>query len=197
MSEKNTKILRFEEAVNLEVKAEIDEIIENARKKAEAIISKAQSECSYKSEQTVISKARELKSNSELIVSQKSYNAEKQTVIFRTKLVDDFFGEIEEKLRDFVSGSKYRSWLEQTLCSLNEQRTFYDGVIIYARKADEQAVTELSKRFSAVSVKTDKSIKLGGISIFYPKESQYIDKTIDDAFRQQKEEFVNNPEMQL
>lgn len=197
MSEKNTKILRFEEAVNLEAKAEIDEIIENARKKAEAIVSKAQSECSYKSEQTVINKTRELKTNSELIVSQKSYNAEKQTVIFRNKLVDDFFSGIEEKLRNFVAGDKYKGWLEKTLCSLNEQKAFYNGVTVYARKADEQAVAELARKLPAVSVKTDKSIKLGGITVFYPNEGQYIDKTIDDAFRQQKEAFVNNPEMQL
>lgn len=197
MSEKSAKILRFEEAVNLEVNAEIEEIIESARKKAEEIISKAESECSYNSEQTVIGKARELKASSELIVSQKSFNAEKQTVIFRNKLVDDFFNEIEKKLTAFVQGDKYKEWLEKALASLSDEKAFYDGVIVYARKADEKTVEELLKAFPAVTVKIDKSIKLGGITVFYPNESQYIDKTIDDAFRQKKEAFVNNPEMQL
>ena len=197
MSKNNARLLRIEEAVNQEVQAEIDEIIEQAKAKADAIISKAESECSYKSEQTVISKARELKTSSDLVVSQKSYNAEKQTVIFRNKLVEDFFSGIEEKLIAFTESGKYKDWLSKAINALNDEKAFYDGVVLYARRTDEKIVTELSKAFPVVSVEADKSIKLGGVTVFYPNEGQYIDKTIDDAFRQQKEAFVNNPEMQL
>ncbi len=56
---------------------------------------------------------------------------------------------------------------------------------------------EVKRLYPKISVQADKNIKLGGVSVFYPSDSVYIDKTYDNSFQQQKAEFVKNAFMQI
>lgn len=197
MAENKDKLTRFEEAVNMEISAEIDNILENAKKQAEEIVTAADSEYSENSSTKISDSTKQIKSKMEHLVSQESFSSEREVLAFRNKLVEDFFAEISGKVIEFSSSVKYEAFLEKLLNELNSEKAFYKGVTVFVKPSDEQKAMQAAKKFNVLEVKTDKMIKLGGVSVFYPNESQYIDKTLDDAFRLQKEKFVNNPEMQL
>lgn len=196
MSDNIEKIGRFQEAINEEVSAEIDCLLGEAAKETEASLKKTEETVAEKYERIVADRTAQLQSERDGAVSRKSFSVNKETIAYRNKLVDGLFEEIRGEIAEYVKSDKYKAKLEATLAEMNGQLAFYDGVTVFAREEDAEAVAELAKPYG-VCVKTDKSISLGGLTAVYPKENRFIDKTLDDAFRASKESFVNNTELQL
>ncbi|MBD5114488.1 MAG: hypothetical protein HDT46_04690 [Ruminococcaceae bacterium] len=188
------KIARFEEAINSAAEAEINALIEAAKAKAAEAVACADEEYLERSYQLVSSEAKNIKRKLAHEVSQKSFETSKEIFAYRNKCVDEFFGDLAREIIEYSKTAEYNESLSEILSEIDGEKSFGDNAVIYVKSED---VEKVKKLYPSIKVQADKNIKLGGATVFYPDASIYIDKTYDNAFEQQKTEFVNNSFMQL
>ena len=197
MSDNTEKIGRFQEAINSAASAEIDRLVSEAAKEIEISLKDTEANLAEEYERVVAERTAQLQSERDRAISRKSFSVSKETIAYRSKLVDELFDEVYREITEYALSDGYKAKLKATLAEINGQFAFYDGVTVFAKDKDIETVAELVKAYNGVNVKADGNIRLGGITVVYPKENRCVDKTLDDAFRASKEGFVNNAELQL
>ena len=197
MSDNTEKIGRFQEAINSSAAAEIDRLVSEAAKEIEISLKDTEANLAEEYERVVAERTAQLQSERDRAISRKSFSVSKETIAYRSKLVDELFDEVYREITEYALSDGYKAKLKATLAEINGQFAFYDGVTVFAKDKDIETVAELVKAYNGVNVKADGNIRLGGITVVYPKENRCVDKTLDDAFRASKEGFVNNAELQL
>lgn len=188
------KAARFEEAINKEADAEINALLSKAREKAAEALASADSEYMEESSRQVSGETVKIKIQLDNSVSQKGFEALKDFLSHRSKCVDEFFDVLQKEIVDFSRTSEYEQRLKSIIAEINNERTITETSVVYVKADDAEKAKKLYPNFN---IKSDKNIKLGGATVFYPESSIYIDKTMDSAFAQQKTDFVNNEIMQL
>lgn len=188
------KIARFEEAIKAESEAEANAVLSAAQTRAENAVSCADEEYLEKVYHMVSNETKNIKRKYAKLVSQKDFEASKAVFAHRSNVVEAFFEDMAKEISDFAKTEDYVKDLEKNLSETEKENGFDKDTVIYVRAED---VEKVKKLYPSLNVKSDKKIKLGGATVFYPQKSLYIDKTYDNAFEQQKEEFVGNGFMQL
>lgn len=188
------KIARFEEAIKAESEAEANAVLSAAQTRAENAVSCADEEYLEKVYHMVSNETKNIKRKYAKLVSQKDFEASKAVFAHRSNVVEAFFEDMAKEISDFAKTEDYVKDLEKNLSETEKENGFDKDTVIYVRAED---VEKVKKLYPSLNVKSDKKIKLGGVTVFYPQKSLYIDKTYDNAFEQQKEEFVGNGFMQL
>lgn len=188
------KIALFEKAINKAAESEIDSLLSEARKKAEEAVKCADEEYLEKCYHTVSGETKNIKRKLEHEVSQREFEASKEVFAHRSKRVNEFFEELEKEIAVFSQTSEYEKRLIALTEEIEKENPFDEKTVIYVKPAD---VDRVKKHYPKVNVSGDKNIRLGGVSVFYPERSVFADRTFDNAFAEQKAEFVNNKLMQL
>lgn len=188
------KVARFEEAINREADAEINTLLSKAREKAEEAVACADNEYLEESYRLVSGETGKIKRKLDNLVSQRSLEASKEFFAHRNKCVEEFFDALQKEIIEFSRTPEYEQRLKGIIAEVNSERPITDTSVVYVKAADTEKAKKLYPNFN---IKSDKNIKLGGATVFYPESSVYIDKTIDNAFTQQKTDFVNNEFMQF
>lgn len=188
------KVARFEEAINKAAEAEIDALLSGAKAKADETVACADEEYLEKSYHLVSGETKNIKRKLTQMVSQKRFEASKEVFAFRNKRIEEFFDGIAKEIIEYSQSAEYEKSLAGILDDIDKEHKFSNNSVAYVKTQDEKTVKKL---YPDLTVKTDKNIKLGGVTVFYPDEAIYIDKTYDNAFEQQKADFVNNSFMQL
>ena len=188
------KVAQFEEKINAEADAEIEALLSEARARAEKAISGADEEYLEKSYNVVSGKTKDIKRRLDHTVSQKSFEASREIFAHRNKLVEDFFDGIAKKLQDYAKSDDYRKNLADILKDVNTQHAFTSTSKAYVRAEDVDTVKKL---YPALQVEADRKIKLGGVTVYYPEDKIYIDRTFDNTFEEQKTAFADTDFMRL
>lgn len=187
-------IARFEEEINKESEAKAKALISAAEARSKQSVSSADEEYLDKVYNWVSTETKKVKRKYSKLVSQKEFEASKSVFVHRSQAVEAFFEDMAKEISDFAKTPEYRQDLTKLLSEIEKENGFDSDTVAYVKAEDMEAVKKL---YPSLNVKADKKIKLGGVTVFYPGKSLYIDKTFDSAFEQQKEEFVNNGLMQL
>ena len=190
----NDKVAQFEEKINAAADAEIEALLSEAKARAEKAISGADEEYLEKSYHVVSGETKNIKRRLDRMVSQKSFEASREIFAHRNKLVEDFFEGIEKRVLDYVKTDAYRQNLADILKEVNAQHVFTSTSRAYVRAEDVDTVKKL---YPTLQVEADKKIKLGGVTVYYPEEKIYIDRTFDNTFREQRTAFADNDFMRL
>ncbi len=188
------KAARFEDAINRAVDSEINAMLDAAREKAAKAVASADEEFLEEGYQFVSGETKRIKSGIDREVSRKSFEASKEVFAYRNKCVEEFFSNAAEEIICFTKTDAYKTSLKDILLKIHGEKPIEDRCVIYVKASD---VEEVKRLYPKISVQADKNIKLGGVSVFYPSDSVYIDKTYDNSFEQQKAEFVKNAFMQI
>lgn len=196
MADTEEKLSRFQAEIDREIKNEIEEILSAAKKKSDSILAEANNEFIDDSYVQVSSETKTIKQNLNKSVSHRSFEANREILAYRNKLVDDFFTGISDKIKEFTATEKYADFMKKAVEETNAQYPFYKGVIAYVKASDKGKATDILGKYN-IYVAADKSIKLGGVTFKYPNENRFIDRTLDEMFAKEKEQFVNNSAMQL
>lgn len=190
----NDKLAQFEEKINAAANAEIEALLSEAKARAEKAISGADEEYLERSYNVVSGRTKDIKRQLDHTVSQKSYEASREILSHRNKLVEDFFDGIANKLLDYAKTDDYRQNLADILKDVNTQHAFTPTSKAYVRAEDVDTVKKL---YPSLQVEADRKIKLGGVTVYYPEDKIYIDKTFDNTFEEQKAAFADNDFMRF
>ena len=196
MSADIDKIYAFQHSIEEQINEEIGDILTAAREKAEKIVADAEKEYSEKAKNAIEAETKNIKRDSMKTVSQASYEAGREALAFRNQLVCDMFDSIRKRLLDFTQSDAYKENLTSAMKAMNAEKPFYKGVTAFVKPADTELLRGLSE-FKDIEVKANKSIKIGGISFFYPDGNFYVDKTFDAGFEREKAEFSQKSELQI
>lgn len=188
------KVARFEEAINREADAEINALLSKAKEKAEEAVACADNEYLEESYRLVSGETGKLKRKLDNSVSQKSFEASKVFLSHRNKRVEEFFDALQKEIVEFSRTPEYEQRLKSIIAEIDSERPITDTSVVYVKADDTEKAKKLYPNFN---IRSDKNIKLGGVTVFYPESSIYIDKTIDNSFAQQKTDFVNNKIIQF
>ena len=190
----NDKITQFEEKINSAADAEAEALLSEAKARAEKAISGADEKYLERSYNVVSGETKNIKVRLDHMLSQKSFEASREVFAHRNKLVDDFFDGIATKLRDYAGTDDYRQNLADILKEVNAQRSFTAQSKAYVRAEDVDTVKKL---YPQLQVEADRKIKLGGVTVYYPEDKIYIDRTFDNTFQEQRTAFADNDFMRL
>ena len=103
MSDDIEKIARFEQEINKQADAEIETILSTAREKADEAVKIANEEYIEDSYHTVSGAVKDIKRRYERMVSQKSFEASRQVIAHRSGRVDEFFAQLEQKIKAYAN----------------------------------------------------------------------------------------------
>ena len=190
----NDKIVQFEEKINAAADAEIEAMLSEAKARAEKAVAGADEEYLERSYHVVSGRTKDMKRRLDHMVSQKSFEASREIFAHRNKLVEDFFDGIAGKLLDYAKTDDYRQNLADILKDVNTQHAFTSTSKAYVRAEDVDTVKKL---YPALQVEADRKIKLGGVTVYYPEDKIYIDRTFDNTFAEQKTAFADTDFMRL
>ena len=190
----NDKLVQFEEKINSEADAEIEALLSEAKARAEKVIIGADEEYLEKSYHVVSGKIKDIKRRLDHTVSRKSFEASREIFAHRNKLVEDFFDGVAKRVLDYVKTDDYRQNLADILKEVNAQHAFTPQSKAYVRAEDVDTVKKL---YPTLQVEADKKIKLGGVTVYYPEDRIYIDRTFDNTFAEQKTAFADTDFMRL
>lgn len=109
----------------------------------------------------------------------------------RNKMVQSVFDEAAKKLESFSNSKKYDMYIINSARSIGELVGKKKAVVYIADK-DKRFVPQIEKYISICEIKTDDTIKLGGIRCYCEEMSIIADETLDSKFEAQKREFVDN-----
>ena len=188
------KVAQFEEKINAEADAEIERLLSEAKARAEKAVIGADEEYLEKSYHVVSGKTKDIKRRLDHTVSQKSFEASREIFAHRNKLVEDFFDGIAKKLQDYAKTDDYRKNLADILKDVNTQHAFTSTSKAYVRAEDVDTVKKL---YPTLQVEADRKIKLGGVTVYYPEDKIYIDRTFDNTFDEQRTAFADTDFMRL
>lgn len=188
------KITRFEEAIKTESEAEISAVLSAAEARAKEAVASVDEEYLEKSYKLVSKETKNIKDKYEKLISQKGFEASKKVFAHRNEVIEVFFAEIAKEIADYSKTADYQQDLAKILSDIEKQNSFDDRTVAYVKPEDVDTVKKL---YPKLKIEADKKIKLGGVTVYYPQNSMYVDKTYDNAFEQQRADFVNNEFMQL
>lgn len=126
-------------------------------------------------------------------MSRCDYELKKSVLTHRNNLITDFFGETEERLKQFAASEEYPAYLKRSLERIRASIALDSATLVYARACDVDIVRTLT----SCEVTADNSIKLGGLRALCRTKNVLCDVTLDMALSDEKRLFTEKTELHL
>lgn len=195
MSEISEKLNRLEQSVCCDAQNTADEIIHNAEDKKKELLKSAEDEYLeevFKSSQAEIKK---IKADYLKNISHLRFEIKQEKFSYRTNLINEMFGSLKQKLIDFTNTQAYHEYLVKSLKKAENTHNITNSSIVSVKR-DDMDNAYLKELFGERLVE-DRTIEIGGMTIFYPTANLFCDFTLDSALKREKEEFINTFNIQI
>jgi len=198
MPDTNTTIIKtetFRDSVRKKAEAEINRILDAAKKESESILEKAREDCMKQSFETIAQRSAQIMRDAGRRTARANADAEKAVLHKRAMIVDEFFLKIRDKLVVFTETPEYAKFFEHRLEQAFGEKKIYNWVIIYVREKDVKLAEPFADKYQGLHVQPSTEITLGGFILHFQKERQYLDKTLDRFLEREKENFIFRQEL--
>lgn len=186
----------YQTALNLE-----RTVIDDAEKKAERIILKAQEEeheaisaatenARHDAEQYEQRQCAEILAKYSNMVTEHTANCRTQLLKKRTKIQEAVFGRLRERILEFTASDEYAEFLKSTLVSLKDKELSDKSgrleIIASKNPADKTAALEI---FPDAEITISDDTRLGGFIVKDIDSGVMYDLTLDSSFELKKSDF--------
>lgn len=189
----NAKLELFRQAIQVQADAEAKALIADMRSK-KAAAGRTQEEIDAK---ITLNGIKTEMTRSETTfrkeMSRCDYDMKKSVLMYRNKLITEFFDDIEAKLRAFVSSEEYEDYLRRSLEKIRASIAIDRATVIYARPCDVDKV----RAMTSCEVTSDNTIQLGGLRAMCRVKNVLCDVTLDAALYNEKRIFADKTELSL
>lgn len=121
--------------------------------------------------------------------SQNKLKTKRDLLQLRTKLVDQLFSDIKDKLVAFVSTSDYAKFIER---KINELGDLDNNGVFEVRNDDVNLVSEILKNKNSQCKVKETLIQLGGFRYVNEDKGFEVDNTLDSSLQNEMTWFQNN-----
>ncbi|GHU59024.1 hypothetical protein FACS1894133_4900 [Clostridia bacterium] len=195
--EENEKIAAFRDSVRVGIERKISGVVEEAERQSKIIIENAEDQFLRHSYDVINRRSKIIKSVSRRRVATANTEAKRETLKRRNDLVGEFFAGIRANVVEFTKSRGYSTFIEAKLIRVNAEKPVYNWTRIMVREQDLPLAQSLTAKYEGLHAEIDNGIKVGGFILFYPKEKQYIDMTLDKSLQTARENFIYNAELML
>jgi len=126
-------------------------------------------------------------------MSKCDYDMKKSVLMYRSKLISEFFDDIEAKLKSFVDSAEYESFLRRSLEKIRASIAIDSATVIYARPCD----VDIVRTMTSCEVTSDSNIQLGGLRAMCRVKNVLCDVTLDVALQEEMRAFADKSELSL
>lgn len=180
------KMDRFVEAVNKEVKKEVDAILRDAEASKREILADAGDEVIQTAFQEMQHDVKKMAMKYEKMVAKAELDSKKSVLHKKGLLTRQVMENVRGKLKDFTESEGYFNYLVQCL----EGASLTGDAVLILRPEDMRFAEQLQKKAGvSCECKEDESITLGGLSIYYPQKGTLLERTLDSRLEEQREIF--------
>lgn len=189
----NAKLELFRQAIQSQADAEAKAVIADMRSR-KAAAGRTQEELDAKETLNGI-KTEITRSNTAFRkeMSKCDYDMKKSVLMYRSRLINEFFDDIEARLKSFVASEEYGGFLRRSLEKIRASIAIDSATLIYARPCDVDAV----RAMTSCEVAADSSIQLGGLRAVCRVKNVLCDVTLDVALQEEKRSFADKTELSL
>lgn len=189
----NNKLELFRQAIDQSAQAESKAIIADIRSKR-AAAGRTKEEIAAKH---TLNSVRTETARSEAVFRKEmarcDYEQKKSLLMYRNKLITEFFEEIEASLKEFAACGEYDDYLRRSLERIRASIAIDSATVIYARQCDVDRV----RTMTSCEVTADNSIRLGGLRAVCKVKNVLCDVTLDAALEEEKRGFADKTELRL
>lgn len=180
------KLGRLKTAVNGEVSREVCRLQEEAKQEKDAILNLANEEMMQAAFTKMQDNIKKLSGKYTRIVAKMKMESRQQAFLKREELAEQLFHNVSDKLQSFTQSSDYKQYLIDSIAGEN----ISEDVELFLRPADMKFQSVLQKSIGkSIICKEDPSIRLGGLSVYFPLHNKLVDKTLDTCLKEQQEIF--------
>ena len=105
----------------------------------------------------------------------------------RQDLVNSLFKDVKKRLFDFVASKDYENYITRKLETIN-----VDGGKVYCKEEDIKLMTDILNKLNLKAEVVKDYLEIGGFKYVDDKALVEYDFTLDNAFEEQTEWFVNS-----
>lgn len=196
MNENTAKLNMLRKEIETCSDNEADAIIKNAEAEAAEVLEELEKKLEAEQGGNIRRITDAFRNDEKKRVSEARFSEGRRVLMHRGKLVDEFFGEVEEKLKLKTAAPEYKAYLLGCIKKAEGMLTLDEGVRVLCREADIADVNVAIKGYSC-TLEADNSIKFGGIRVSCPEKGIVIDLTLDSALENERENFSSLKEMQI
>lgn len=114
----------------------------------------------------------------------------KELLLRREQIIDEVFGEVIEKFKEFTKTEKYKKWLLEKLVSACEE-VGKGKKTVYVTAEDMKYKAELEAELDTVTVKqSDDAELLGGAWVYNDDRRVFMDLSVKQMLEEQKHLFL-------
>lgn len=168
----------FAAALDKQTETQINEIMENAQRLRDEILSNAQMTVQQESEKTNEESAARTEEYNRRRISKTALDAKRAVLTRREEMHEQICSKVREKLKLFCGTKDY----ERRMAEEIDKTGGISGADIYVSPSDMR-LKELFAGRGARSVNPDPKISCGGFYIIYPETGMIDDRTYDLRLR--------------
>lgn len=184
-SEESLKLYKFSEAVYSEVDGKINAILSEAALSKDKLLDESNDEGLALAYEKIKLEKKKIENKYVKLASSAELDAKRRVLIHREKLAAQVFENLRYDLIEFTKSADYLNWLKVRLTECPSDKT---GVISVGC-ADENKLPELLKSAKGCTGEVDKTILIGGFTVYYEQDGIVIDKTLDTMLKDSRDEF--------
>lgn len=196
MQSQEEKLSLFLEAINSYAEKQRLRILYEMEQYTGAELDKAESEALRDAYIHISKETAEVRASIVRELSAHELAARRRLFEQRAAIENDIFAEAEKRIKAFVAGDKYDSYL--TTAAEKVANTVSSGeMVVRVRPADEGKKALLGVMIPGCRVETDPSIRIGGFTAEVTERGMLVDMTLDSRLAQQREEFRRNAKLTI
>ena len=123
-------------------------------------------------------------------------DARNELFSMRRNMTDEVIKKAEDKLIAFTESSDYADKLYQSAEKIRKIAGSGELIVSICEK-DAGKAEKLSKLLSPCTIKTDKSIRIGGLSAYVKDKGILLDDTYDSKLRDERTRFIDSCPMKV
>lgn len=155
-------------------------------------LKEAEEQASLDCEKLIREKYNESQNHQTALLAAKTQEGQRKLFIARAAMTEEIFQAAADKLVAFTETKDYSAKLIDSAKKISAMFAGKDCVL-YINERDLSASEQIKAQFdSDVAVKTDKTIKIGGIKGYCAEIGIIADETLDSKLEAQRKWFVEN-----
>lgn len=186
------KLSKFEHAVFADIEAEAAQILEKAREEHTRQLSETEARLVEEAFRKIQERVRRVDAEKVRLFAQDELSGKKQVLRRREELTESLFQTVEDEVHRFVESREYADFLQRWLKEeLSRPEFVCSGEVCVQLRSDDMRYAELLRQCTEVpvTVREDRAICFGGLSILLQEQGVLIDRTIDALLEEERSRF--------
>lgn len=189
------KLSKFNSAINHYAESQREKILKDIADFQERELKETAEHAKIESDRLLVKELAEMRDRIIREMSHREMDSRRELLAKRQEISKKVFERAEKALVEYTKKPEYASLMERYAANIAKVLT-EPGTVVYVKAGDEKFKQQIEKAFgSAVTITTDKNIKIGGLRAENAAMRLVADETLDSILASKRGWFEENSGM--